>query len=454
MDVRGKKAGELAGIEFACSCGMTHKVDIEKVAIGPDMLPEAAAWINALSPGKVVLVYDEVIAPIAGDALRALIPGSEAVVLQNRNGLPLAPDESNIGELLVRVPADAGFLLAVGSGVINDMTRHVSFKMGIPYAIFATAPSMDGYASVTSSLIVRNVKGTILGQMPKAIFADTAILGAAPAVMLAAGFGDVLGKRNAIREWHFAREYLGEHYCPVMADLVMDAVALCEAHAEGLPKRDPAAVEAVMEALVLAGMVMGMYRNTRPASVAEHYFSHLWELAHLGADQDPPLSHGHKVAIVTLAMSAFYERFLARDLTSLDIDAAVAAWAPWEEVEADIRARFQGALADHAVAETHVKYVDAAGLRERLGTFVGRWAGLRPRLEKQLAPARTLQQMLRDAGAPAAPEDIGLTAADVKATFPQAMYYRSRYTVLDLAREAGWFEGLVDEVFAPGGLWS
>jgi glycerol-1-phosphate dehydrogenase [NAD(P)+] len=62
--------------------------------------------------------------------------------------------------------------------------------------------------------------------------------------------------------------------------------------------------------------------------------------------------------------------------------------------------------------------------------------------------------MLKAVGAPSTPEDIGLTAADVKATFPKAMYYRSRYTVLDLAREAGWFDELVDEVFAAGGLWT
>ncbi len=79
---------------------------------------------------------------------------------------------------------------------------------------------------------------------------------------------------------------------------------------------------------------------------------------------------------------------------------------------------------------------------------------MRPRVAVQLVPARTLQQMLRAAGAPSRPEDIGLTADDVRATFPKAMYYRSRYTVLDVAREAGWFDDLVDEVFAPGGLWS
>jgi glycerol-1-phosphate dehydrogenase [NAD(P)+] len=199
---------------------------------------------------------------------------------------------------------------------------------------------------------------------------------------------------------------------------------------------------------------MQVYRGTRPASGAEHYFSHLWELDHLGADLDPPLSHGAKVAIGTLAMSAFYERFLLRDLAALDIDAAVASWASWEVLESDIRSRFTGALADHAVTETKVKYVDGSGLRDRLQRVVSSWDALRPRLTAQLVPARVLQQMLRAAGAPATPEDIGLTPALVRATFPQAMYYRSRYTVLDLARETGWFEELVYEVLAPGGLWT
>jgi glycerol-1-phosphate dehydrogenase [NAD(P)+] len=127
---------------------------------------------------------------------------------------------------------------------------------------------------------------------------------------------------------------------------------------------------------------------------------------------------------------------------------------PWEAVESDIRRRFTGPLADNAVIETKVKYVDAAGLRQRLTRLVDGWDQTRARLQAQLWPAAQLAASLRAAGAPSHPRDIGLTPAQVKATFPQAMYYRSRYTVLDVAREAGWFFDLVDEVFAPGGLWS
>ncbi len=313
---------------------------------------------------------------------------------------------------------------------------------------------MDGYSGFGAPMSSDGVKVTMPCPAPAVVLFDLDVAAAAPPSMVASGYGDLSAKIPAGADWILSDAVGLDPIDPLAWELVQSGVTEALSQPKALAAGNPDAYAGLVSGLVLSGLAMQVYRGTRPASGAEHYFSHLWELAHLGADQDPPLSHGHKVAIGTLAMSAFYERFLARDLTSLDIDAAVAAWAPWEEVEADIRARFQGALADHAVAETHVKYVDAAGLRERLGTFVGRWAGLRPRLEKQLAPARTLQQMLRDAGAPAAPEDIGLTAADVKATFPQAMYYRSRYTVLDLAREAGWFEGLVDEVFAPGGLWS
>ena len=55
--------------------------------------------------------------------------------------------------------------------------------------------------------------------------------------------------------------------------------------------------------------------------------------------------------------------------------------------------------------------------------------------------------MLAAAGAPTRPEDIGLTPAQLKDTFPKAMYYRSRYTALDVAWELGIFDELVAEVF-------
>ena len=344
--------------------------------------------------------------------------------------------------------------IAVGSGTINDLTKLAAKDVGRRYAVVGTVASMDGYTGAGAPISDNGVKVTMQCVAPQVVIFDLDITAAAPQVMTASGYGDLAAKIPGGADWIIADaagiEPLDQHVWALVQSGVRDALS----RPDDLRRGDPEAFSGLVEGLILSGLAMQVYDGTRPASGAEHYFSHIWELAHVGADRNPPLSHGHKVAIGTLAMLAFYEKFLDRDLSRLDIDAAVAAWPDWRTVESDIRSTFEGALADHAVKETKVKYVDADGLRARLNRVVDRWHETRAALEKQLVRARVFADQLRRAGAPSRPEDIGLTAADVRATFPKAMYYRSRYTVLDLAREAGWYEELVEEVFAPDGLWT
>lgn len=343
--------------------------------------------------------------------------------------------------------------VAVGSGTLNDLTKLASGELGRRYAVVGTAASMDGYSGFGAPMSRDGVKVTMSCPAPAVVLIDLDVAAAAPAEMVASGYGDLAAKIPGGADWILADAVGLDPIDPLAWELVQSGVAEALSRPDALAAGDADAYAGLVNGLILSGLAMQVYRGTRPASGADHYFAHLWELDHLGADRRPPLSHGFKVAIGTLAMCAFYERFLARDLRLLDIEAAVARWQPWDAVEADIRSKFTGALAEHAVAETKVKYVDADGLRLRLSTLAASWDALRPRVEAQLMPARTLQARLRAAGAPAVPEDIGLTAADVRDTFPKAMYYRSRYTVLDVAREAGLFDDLVAEVFAPDGLW-
>ncbi|WP_257478427.1 sn-glycerol-1-phosphate dehydrogenase [Acidipropionibacterium jensenii] len=344
--------------------------------------------------------------------------------------------------------------VAVGSGTMNDLTKLASHELGRRYAVVGTAASMDGYTGAGAPISDKGVKVTMNCTAPKAVVFDLDVAAAAPAAMTASGYGDLAAKIPGGADWILADaagvEAMNDH----VWHLVQSGVHQALAHPADLAAGIPEAYQGLVEGLILSGLAMQVYDGTRPASGAEHYFSHIWELGHLGADQQVPPSHGFKVAIGTVAMLAFYEKFLDRDITALDIDGALARWPEWEAVEADIRSTFDGALADHAVAETHVKYVDRDGLAARLQRIIDSWPQTLPRLRAQLVPARELADKLATAGAPSRPEDIGLTAARVKDTFPKAMYYRSRYTVLDVAREAGWFDELVEEVFAPGGLWS
>ena len=61
--------------------------------------------------------------------------------------------------------------------------------------------------------------------------------------------------------------------------------------------------------------------------------------------------------------------------------------------------------------------------------------------------------MLYAAGCPTGPVEIGLHWEDFEATYSKARTIRKRYTVLDLAFEAGILEECVDELFAPDGFW-
>lgn len=344
--------------------------------------------------------------------------------------------------------------VAVGSGTLNDLTKLAAKNLGRRYAIVGTAASMDGYASPGAPITDNGVKTTMGCVAPQVVVFDLDVASRAPRAMVASGYGDLAAKIPGGADWILADAAGVEPVDPHVWTLVQSGVHDALARPAQLAAGDPDAYQGLVEGLTLSGLAMQVYGGTRPASGADHYFSHIWELAGLGADQDPPLSHGDKVAIGTLAMLAFYQKFMARDLAHLDVDAAADAWPAWDVVDADIHTRFTGALADHASAETRAKYVDRDGLRERLGRLVDSWPATRARLEAQLVDPVWFQSQLRAAGTPSRPEDIGLTADDVRATFPQAMYYRSRYTVLDVAREAGWFNSLVEEVFAPGGLWS
>lgn len=442
--------------------------DTEVVEVGRGVIAKSGSIISqAMCSGAklpAMVIADERTWNVAGEmvneSLRSVgVTVAEPLIFPAEPCLYASLDNSErIADTLIEADKTFGnevVPVTVGSGTLNDLTKLAAKKLGRRYAVVGTAASMDGYTGAGAPISNDGVKVTMQCIAPQVVIFDLDITAAAPAIMTASGYGDLAAKIPGGADWIIADaagvEPIDAHVWKLVQSGVSDALSRPDALAAG----DPDAFVGLVEGLILSGLAMQVYDGTRPASGAEHYFSHIWELSHLGADQNPPLSHGHKVAIGTLAMLAFYEKFLQRDISSLDVETAIAKWPSWSDVENDIRTNtFSGALADHAVNETKVKYVDEAGLRERLNRVIENWAQTRAALNEQLVPAQEFAKKLKRAGAPSTPEDIGLTAEDVKATFPKAMYYRSRYTILDLAREAGWYEELVDEVFAPGGLWT
>ncbi len=433
--------------------------DTENVTIGAGALAAVdEVFARSFGEAAAILVADEKTFAAAGEEVRRRFEeaGRELAEPHIFPGKPTLYAEYGAVETLVEALRDReGTPVAVGSGTLNDIVKRAAYELERPYMCVGTAASMDGYTAFGASIEKENKKQTLTCPAPKAVLADVDVLVNAPGRMTASGYADLLGKVTSGADWLVANALGVEEIDPSGWSLVQDHLREWTAEPDGVREGDQGAMGHLIEGLVMSGLSMQSYQSSRTASGAEHQFSHLWEGEGLGREDDPPLSHGFKVGVGSIAIAALYERILQRDLAGLDIEAVRADWPAWEETEKSVRRAYSGSkLEDAAVKETQAKYVDADGLVERLRRLRDLWPELREKVKEQLLPADELREMLRTAGCPVSPEEIGLSREDFKATYTRARMLRSRYTGLDLAAEAGILDNCVEELFAPGGFWA
>jgi len=345
--------------------------------------------------------------------------------------------------------------VAVGSGTINDLTKLASGECGRPYMSVATAASMDGYTSFGASVTRDGYKQTLPCPAPQAVVVDLDVLAAAPERLNAAGYADLLAKVPAGGDWIIADALGVEPIEPHAWSLVQSRLK------EWL--RDPAAVRrgdrktlaGLIEGLIMSGLGMQYTGITRPASGAEHQFSHLWDMQNHTHNGAAPM-HGEKVGIGSIAAAAIYERVLACSIDDIEVDAEQVRerWPTWETIEANTRGNFADQLvADQIVAQQRGKYIDGDALVSRLRRLRTNWATLRDRLREQLFTADETRHLLAEVGAPSEPEQIGISRERLQESFRLAQQIRNRFTVLDLAYQAGWWDKCVESLFQQGGIW-
>ncbi len=353
-----------------------------------------------------------------------------------------------------RLGATQAIPIAVGSGTINDLTKLVAHQLGRPYLVVATAASMDGYAAQGASITLRGSKQTFDCPAPRVILVDLDVLARAPREMSAWGYADLLAKSVAGADWILAGAAGEERIDRSIWNMVQGSLPSLVSDPRGIATVDPAALRRLVVGLLASGFAMQAARSSRPASGAEHQFSHLWDMQHHTHLGIPP-SHGFKVAIGTLASLGLYEFLLRQNFDHLSVDTAVASWPSLFQVEAGITRLFgSGELAGKAAEETRAKYLAPEALRSQLERLRDRWPVLREQLREHLLRFRDVRAMLHNAGCPTEPEQIGITRDRLRASYEQAYYIRRRFTVLDFAMRFGVFDPAVCTLFSAGGAWS
>lgn len=367
-----------------CPCGKEHTCPVERVVIGEDAYSGLGEFASLYR--HILLVADGNTYAVCGDAVaETLGKGLGGTLIYRRQGL-LVPDETAIRELSEAVTAETDLILGVGSGVINDLCKHVSFLHGLPYAIFATAPSMDGYASKGAALILGGMKVTLTAEVPRGIFAHGEILRTAPMEMIRAGYGDIIGKYSCLNDWKLSHLVNKEYLCAYVMDTTYQAVERTVLLAEGIRRREEKAVCALMEALVAVGILMAYVGNSRPASGSEHHLSHFFEVVGI-AKGEPYFPHGVDVCYSAIETARLRERIASAEC--IDWDALHQEGIPAEQIR-----RVYG-----SVAEEVLDLQGRLGLyrQERLSVYRENWQEIRAILA-DCPSSREMLEMTEAAG--------------------------------------------------------
>ncbi len=302
---------ELLNGKNNCSCGMEHTCDIQNVIIENGAVKHLGELTKNYN--NVLLVADQNTYKIGGKDCEVILGSKVYKTLVFDSGSHfLVPNEQAIEKVSALLTEKTDLIIGVGSGVINDICKYVSFLNKLPYFIVATAPSMDGYASVGAAMIIDNMKITYDAHVPTAIIGDVDMLKTAPIDMIKSGFGDIIGKYSALNDWKISHVVKGEYFCKYVYELIYDMINQTIDIADGILNREDQSIKTLMEALVVVGIAMSYVGNSRPASGSEHHLSHYFEIVGLLNDE-PYFNHGIDVAYSTVITQTMREEILSLD---------------------------------------------------------------------------------------------------------------------------------------------
>ena len=427
---------------YDCACGRHHQMKMDYIKIGSGAVASIPEGLAAMGVKRPFIVCDVNTKAAAWDKVKAVL--DQAGIPYTFFCFPMKevePDEHAMGSMVLAFDPACDCVLGIGSGVINDSCKVLAHAMGKKQMIVGTAPSMDGYASSSSSMVINGCKVSLINACPAAIICDIDIIKDAPMRMLHAGLGDMLAKYIGLCEWRMVEIINGEYRCENVAALMRASVDKIVANAPGLRRREPAAVQATVEGLVLSGIAMSYAGSSRPASGLEHYFSHLWEM--MALDRGVPYElHGIQVGIGTLLGLRVFD--MIRTMTP-DKEKALAFVENFdtEKWENEMR-RIFGAAGDELIRQEYeiLHNNDKDAHKVRLERIIDHWDDIQQIIREELPETEKIVALMREVEAPMVPSDIHINNQDTNDAFHYARNTRNKYLTSSML----WDLGLLYEI--------
>lgn len=423
---------------FKCSCGKIHESGTKKVIIEKNAVRHLPALLEEIGSTKPFLLSGHDTFAAAGEKVCAVLKDAGISYSKYVFGhSPVLPTEHSVGSAVMNFDYSCDCVIGIGSGVINDIGKILAKATGRPYLIVGTAPSMDGYASPTSSMELDGRKVSLDSTFAYAIVGDLDILCKAPMKMLQAGVGDMIAKYIALCEWQIGELLVDEYRCPVVDAMVETALERCVKAAAGLPARDEEAVKAVMEGMVITGIAMKYAGVSRPASGMEHYFSHIWDMRSLAFGTKSDL-HGIQCGIGTLLSLKVYD-YIRTVVPNREKALAYVANFNLEKWNAQLSS-FIGPGAQALIEDERKagKY-DAAKHAARLQRILTDWDKIME-IVNSLPRYGEVLELMNLIGAPVSAEDFDVTPEQMRTTFTMTKDIRDKYIASRLLWDLGLLE--------------
>ncbi|MBQ1196785.1 MAG: sn-glycerol-1-phosphate dehydrogenase [Clostridia bacterium] len=430
----------------ACACGKIHTTAVEHVTIEAGAINAIPAYAKSYGAKKAFIIGDINTYPLAGDKITALLEAEgiscSSYIFKERR---LEPDEKAVGSLVLHYDAKSDIIIAIGSGVINDISKILAYQTNTPYVIVASAAFMDGYAAGSSSMAIDGVKVTVPAKSPDVIIGDINILNGAPIHMAKAGLGDMLAKYVSICEWRLSNLINGEYYCEEVAEFTRQSLRACVNGAKGLLDRNPESMKMLFEGLINCGKAMDYAGCSRPGGGVEHYFSHIWDMRGLDFGT-PTSSHGMQVALGTLNTIKCYQEL--KNITP-DREKALAYaknfdFADWSE---QLRT-FVGKGSEAMIAlEAKEKKYDLGKHAARLEVILEKWDDILRIIDEELPSVEEFEAILDSIEAPKTLEAIGLDSATLAMTLKSTKDIRDKYVLPRLLWDIGELDAVCERVF-------
>lgn len=293
----------IEAFENHCPCGRKHETAVKDIRIGSGLVNDTGIILKEnLFPENILLVADKNTLQ-AAEGLEESLTGFN-VEKKIYDNIRVA-DMKHVEELEYLIKDREIAVLSVGTGSVNDPCRLACARQNKLLCIFATAPSMDGFASDSSPIVKDGFKSSYSAKSPEVIIGDTRILAAAPSHLKSAGFGDMIAKYVGLIDWKISSLLTGEYYCERVAALTKKAVDALMDMSHLVTVNDEETAGKIFESLLMTGIAMSFTKNSRPASGSEHIIAHLIECLQL-PDGIIPNYHGEDVGVCTLEMLKFY----------------------------------------------------------------------------------------------------------------------------------------------------